>query len=116
MANSNSTAGNTLQMIDTPRTVDLLWNSNAPNCVAGLWQVTDNPTGKPLLTGISNASSQPGQTSQFSINFTKIESSYFQITRGSSKHFYVRIVPLNSHNQAIGLPSQLIDVLFLKQA
>jgi hypothetical protein len=101
---------NTLQMIDKPSTITFTWKTSLPGVAGGKWQVTDNPKGGPLKTGLV-LGAPPAKGATFTIDFCKIAPSE---APSVLKHYYVRIVPVNAKYQPAGMPSDSVDITYLR--
>jgi hypothetical protein len=101
----------TLAMIDKPQTVSFNWKTTVNGAVGGKWQVTDKPKGPALKTGIALGAPEAGKLGTFKIDFGTIAPAE---APALLKHYYVRIVPLNEKYQPIGMPSESVDITYVK--
>jgi hypothetical protein len=107
----NSSFGKTIQMFDKPGTLNFTWKTAVQGAIGGKWAVTDGPNGPTLKSGVVLPAPLPGKTGTFAIDFCKIAAPE---APEILKHYYVRIVPVNAKYQALGLPSDSVDISYLR--
>lgn len=100
-----------ITMLDAPKAIAFQWATTAPNAVGGRWQITNSPTGSPLKTGTVSGAPGAGQSAQFTVDFTGIVPSTAPTIL---QHYYVRVVPVNASNQTCGMPSNSVDVQYVR--
>jgi hypothetical protein len=100
----------TLAMVDKPQTVTFTWKTSLPGVGGGKWQITDSPKGSPLKTGVV-LGAPPTNGANFNVDFTQIAPHEAPTLL---KHYYVRIVPINAKYQPAGMPSDSVDITYIK--
>lgn len=99
--------------INVTKNVSFNWKTKVPNAAAVKWAVTDSPKGKALATGIVNGAPAPGQIGTFEIDFSKFTATEPPAT---AKLYFVRVIPLDAKQQALALPSDSAEVVYVKLA
>lgn len=93
--------------------VTLMWKTSTAGAVQGRWQVTNRQAGgTPLLSGFVTAPA-PGQTAQFTIDFSQIAPAQ-PPAAASPFLYYVTIQPVNAAQQGLALQSNAVTVVYAK--
>jgi hypothetical protein len=93
-------------------TISFDWKTTNRAAVAGKWAVADSPTGANLATGFTS-NLTAGTVGQFSIDFSKFAPPN-PPDQSAEKIYYITVAPVNAGHIVLGLPSNVVKVIYFQ--